>query len=321
MLPLLLLLFFIATFLIAAVVVMLGRTLAILKRKGKLESGDALGQLVASDRPDLLRAEELSSISFWNNVLGRFDFAGALKTRIVESGLDWSVGRLTAMMLLAGAIGIAVLTNISWIPKWSAVLTGAVHFLLPYAYVLRCRSRRFRKLEHQFPEAMDFLARALGAGHPLSAAMEMVAGQNLQPLSGEIRRAVDERNLGLQWDEALHNLAARVPIVEVSVFAAAVRLHSRAGGRLHEVLGTLAESMRESLALEGEVRAIASHGRVTGAVLTILPLIIVGIITMVNPAYFAVLLKHPNGEDMIAAALLCLVLAHFSIRRIVNIRI
>src|SRR5207249_3851812 len=119
-----------------------------------------------------------------------------------------------------------------------------------------------------------------------------------------------EGRLGASWEIALHNLAARIPLLEVNMFVSAVQLQSRTGGKLNEVLSTVAENMREATALKGEVRALAAHGRLTGSVLTFLPIAIAAIMLVVSPAYLGVLIHHPNGKLLIAGAIVCLVLGH-----------
>jgi tight adherence protein B len=105
------------------------------------------------------------------------------------------------------------------------------------------------------------------------------------------------------------------------MFAAAIQMQTRTGGKLNEVLAKLAENMRESTALKGEVRALAAHGKMTGTVLTVLPIVIAGMMMVVNPSYLGVLFYHPYGKYLISAAIVCLVLAHVVIRRIVDIKI
>ena len=77
--------------------------------------------------------------------------------------------------------------------------------------------------------------------------------------------------------QALDNLARRVPILELRLFTAAVILQSRSGGKLSEVLEKLADTIRDSASLRGDVRAISANGRMTGTVLTILPIAIAAI--------------------------------------------
>ena len=98
--------------------------------------------------------------------------------------------------------------------------------------------------------------------------MDILAEECEQPVAAEMHQTAVEGNLGTSWEQALNNLAERMPLLEVSMFASAVQLQNRTGGKLNEVLGKLAENMRESVALKGEVRALAAHGKLTGAVLT-----------------------------------------------------
>jgi tight adherence protein B len=255
---------------------------------------------------------------FWDNLLGRFDFTAILQRRIAEAGLEWSVGRVTLAMLLVGTLAMLLLVKL--LPGWAALGGLGVGFL-PYAYILRMRARRFRKLSEAFPDVLDSLARALRAGYPLGPAVEMVAVETPAPLGPELRRTSTEANLGMGWPRALDNLGKRVPLLEVNLFSAAVVLHSRTGGRLSEVMVTLAENMREAISIQGEVRALSAHGKLTGAILTILPLGIAGMMLIVSPQYMVVLVTHPWGGNLIAAAIACLVTAHFVIRKLVDIKL
>jgi tight adherence protein B len=87
------------------------------------------------------------------------------------------------------------------------------------------------------------------------------------------------------------------------------------------VLTGVSENMRESISLQGEVRALAAHGKLTGAVLTALPLVIAAMMTIFSPGYMQTLYNHPWGKTLIAAAIGCLVLAQLVIRKIVDIKI
>ena len=269
----------------------------------------------------LLKSDSFSTISLWDKLLARVDYVTIMKVRIAEAGLKWTVGRLTLVMLLSGSVVYGVLSNWRLVPWWFAVAGGVFFSSLPYLYVLRLRRKRLIKIEEQFPDAIDTLARAMRAGHPLAAGMQMLVMEAPEPLAGELRVAAEERKLGLSWDQALDNLMNRVPLAEVSTFVAAVKLQNRTGGKLSEVLGRLADTMREASALKGEIRAISAHGKMTGMVLTILPIGIAVMMTIVNPASLVLLWTRPMGQAMLAGAVVCLILAHFVIRKMVDIRI
>jgi len=292
-----------------------------LERKSGEQTNAPSVLLDAAAASPLLKTEVLSTISVWAYLLSKFAFVDKLKTLLAEADLGWSVGRTTLLMLVSGGVALAVLLKIPFLPGWADAAGAAGVAWLPYFYVRHRRRKRLGAIEEQLPDAMDFLARSLRAGHPFSTALEMLGKERVFPLAAEIKKTVDERRLGMSWETAFENLCRRIPLQEMSVFAAAVQLQSRTGGKLNEVLVKIAENMREASALRGEVQSISAHGRLTGLILTLLPVFIVIIMSMVNPYYLEILVAHPCGKDLIAAAIGCLILAHLIIRRLVAIRV
>jgi tight adherence protein B len=290
---------FLTTFLAAGLAVLI--SWFALQRMGAEALAEDMSEHLLDESPRLLKEESLSSISLWARLLEKSDFVRIMHRHLLQAGLTWSVGRVTLLMLLASSVALGFTMQFDWVPGWAGLPIAVAVGALPYLYILRCRAKRFRQFEENFPDALDSLARSLRAGHPFPAAIE--------------------GNLGTSWEQALANLAERVPLLEVSMFASAVQLQNRTGGKLNEVLGTLAENLRESVSLKGEVRSLAAHGKLTGAVLTILPIAIAGMMAVVNPSYLIVLIRYPQGKSLIAAAVICLVLARFVIRRIVDIKI
>ena len=310
---------FFTTFLAAGLAVLIGWFA--LQRMGAEALAEDVSEHLLDESPRVLKDESLSSISIWAKLLQRSDFVKIMRRHLQQADLGWSVGRVTMLMLLAGSIALAVAMRFEGIPGIVAVLIAMLVGSLPYLYIVRRRAKRFRQFEENFPDALDSLARALRAGHPFSAGVEIVAQESEPPVSAELRKASAEANLGASWEQALANLSERIPLLEVSMFSAAVQMQTRTGGKLNEVLAKLAENMREATSLKGEVRALAAHGKMTGAVLTILPIVIAGMMMVVNPSYLTILVYHPYGKYLISGAILCLVLAHVVIRRIVDIKI
>jgi tight adherence protein B len=320
MLILSILAFFAAIFLLAAITVAVA-WMGFVKQTGEAEEAvlDQAGLESPAGDSGLFRNDKLSSFSFWDNLLARFDFIEILKVRMAQAQLEWSVGRVTALMLLCGTIAGLLLLRI--LPAWAALAGAMAIAFLPYGYILHAREKRFRAFREAFPDVLDSMARALRAGYPLPAAVDMVANDSPEPIATELKKASAEANLGMGWARALENLARRVPILEVNVFISAVVLHARTGGKLGEVLTGVAENMREAISLQGEVRALAAHGKLTGAILTILPLGIAAMMAIFSPDYMLTLYNHPLGKTLIAGAIGCLVLAQVVIRKIVDIKI
>jgi tight adherence protein B len=310
---------FLTTFLAAGLAVLIGWFA--LQRMGAEAAAEDVSEHLLDESPRVLKDESLSSISPWAKLLERSDLVKIMRRHLQQADLGWSVGRVTMLMMLTASVALAIAMREDRIPGIVAVVIAVLVGSLPYLYIVRRRAKRFRQFEENFPDALDSLARALRAGHPFAAGMEIVAQECEAPVSTELRKAAAEANLGASWEQALANLSERMPLLEVSMFSAAVQMQSRTGGKLNEVLSKLAENMREATALRGEVRALAAHGKMTGAVLTVLPLVIAGMMMIVNPSYLTVLVYHPYGKYLISGAIICLVLAHVVIRRIVDIKI
>lgn len=315
-------LFFITTFLAAGIAVMIAAFIQ--SRLRAREESQVNSELVLEDDDgqSVLIAEPVhSSISVLELLLKRLNVIEHLRRRMDDAGLDWSVGRVAATMLLLGTIGAALVLDARWLPPGSTLAAFAGGVSLPYMYISRLRQRRMDKFEAQFPDALESLARAMRAGHPLQGAIEVMAQDMPAPLGPEFRRIRDERRLGMPWKTTLDKFSERVPILEVKLFVAAALMSSRSGGRFTDVLDNLAETVRDGASLRGEIRAVSAHGRMTGGVLTILPFGIATMMYLTSPSYLRTLVDHPYGPMMIGAAIGFVIAGHFVIQRIVRIQV
>ena len=203
MLILSILAFFAAIFLLAAITVAVA-WMGFVKQAAEAEAAQD-GEEPSQDSA-LFRNDRLSSFNFWDSLLARFDFIEILKARMAQAHLEWSVGRVTALMLLCGAIAGFLLLRI--LPVWGA-LAGAIGVaFVPYGYILRARDKRFRAFREAFPDVLDSMARALRAGYALPAAVDMVASDAPEPISTELKKASAEANLGMGWERALERASA-----------------------------------------------------------------------------------------------------------------
>src|SRR5262249_21970984 len=147
------------------------------------------------------------------------------------------------------------------------------------------RKRRFAQFEEQFPEALDFLARAMRSGHAFSVGLEMLGTESPEPLAKEFRTLFHEQNLGAPLETAVANMAVRMPLRDGRFFVSAVLMQRQTGGNLSEVLGRLAYVIRERFRLKGQVRAASAHGRLTAIILTLLPFVTMFGLLIMAPGY------------------------------------
>jgi len=273
------------------------------------------------ESPDILKKERLSALSALAAVLSRASFAQPLKTLLNEAAVSWTVGRTLLTMLLAAGAALALLVRSDSVPVWGSVAVAAAAGFLPVFWVQGRRSKRLRAVEGQLPEALDFISRALVAGHSLPMSLELLAEEIGPPLAGELRKTVDEYNVGASMEQSLENLSDRVPSVDIRFFASAIMTQSRTGGSLHELLDGLADTIRERGTLRGQVRALTANGRMTAVVLSLLPALLGGIMYFVNTEYFMLLVRHPIGKTLLFVAICSQFAAYFVIQKIVDIKV
>jgi len=259
----------------------------------------------------------------FSRMLEGLNLTKKLQAQIQQAGMDWTVNKLLfimlALALAGGALGFRF--KILVIPWASMVVLALIFAMLPYLNVRRKRSKRLGLFEEQFPEALDFLSRAMRAGHAFSVSLEMLAEESAEPLSREMRQVFNEQNLGAPLETALQNLAERVPLLDVSFFVSAVMLQKETGGNLSEILVKLSYVIRERFKLKGAVKAASAHGRITGTILTVMPVVTMFLLVLVAPGYLDTMVKDPDGKWIIVGAACGQVLGFLVIRRIINIKV
>ena len=287
----------------------------------------ALGWMVVDrkvdegEEPDILQRRRVSTLQLLSQTLERGRLGDRINRLAAEADIEWSAGRVFLACGIAFMLTWAVLGRIAFVPGWAAFLIACVAGYAPLYYIQSLRNKRLKQVEEQLPEALEFISRALVAGHSLPMSLELLAEEIGPPLSQELRKTVDEYNLGVSMEQALENLADRVPSVDIRFFASAIMTQSRTGGNLHDLLESLSETIRERSTLKGHVRAMTANGRMTAVILALLPFIIGGIMMMVNPEYVSILVEHPLGKTLLFVALCGQVLAFAVIRKIVDIRV
>lgn len=236
-----------------------------------------------------------------------------------QSGLAWTLAGFTTR-----SVAIAAFLGLVGLVAFSSSTIAAVAFVLggwsPYVYVRWKKDRRTRQLESQLPDAIDLIARAVRAGHPLSEGLRMASEEAPEPLAAEFRVTFEEQKFGLPFEEALLGLGDRVEVVDVRILITAILVQREVGGNLSEILEQIAETMRARFSLKRQVRVYTAQGRMSGYTLAALPIFVGMVISLINPAYMQTLFREPLGQGLLAGAAVLQLIGFLWIRRIVDIR-
>lgn len=266
----------------------------------------------------ILRDDKLSQIPTMNRILSKFRFSRNLQRLIDQSGVPVKAGALVLGILSLGGLAFLLVMILldSLLPALVATMVAGS---LPYLYVRRRRRKRREEFESLLPEAIDVMANALKAGFSLESALNMVAREISDPLGIEFAIAFEEQNLGATLAKALLNMQERVESEDLGLFITALLIQKKAGGSLAEVLEKIGNTIRERFRLRREIKIFTAHGRFSGFVLVLLPMIMAGAILMISPEYLKVLLVEKAGNYLLGAAILMQIVGIWVIRRIVNI--
>jgi len=268
----------------------------------------------------LIRDEMLSRIPAFDAMLRRSARVSLLQKMLEQGNVNIRAGNFLVLCVV-GAVAFGILfffAGGNLIFGWTGAILG---FFVPYAYASHRRTKRFQRFEEKFPEAIDTLARAVRAGHAFTTALEMIANEVAEPVGGEFRQLYEEQKFGLPVRDALINLAARIPLVDVKFFVTAVMLQRETGGNLAEILDNLSYVIRERFKIQRQVRVHTAQGRLTMVLLMALPPTIVLIMLTINPGFIRPLFTDPLGHVAIVLGITLQTMGYFFIRRIIRIQV
>jgi tight adherence protein B len=262
---------------------------------------EAIGKAAALDA-DLLRRGRLAGSAAAAQLVRGLPWAVNAERLLEQADFSWTVAQLYAYSLLALVAGVTVplVLGLNLVGVLGIALVASA---VPLMSVLVARSRRNDKLSEQLPEALEMMARSLRAGHALTSAFQVVAGEMPEPISIEFARAYEEQRLGLSLERAVQQMARRAPKnPDLKIFAVSTIIQRDTGGNLAEILGNIAETIRQRYRFRGKLRALTGEGRASAAVLGVLPIFVAFVLSILNPTYLRTLVDTSTGKFILGYA-------------------
>jgi len=248
--------------------------------------------------------------------------AGAAKFTALTRLLRRSDSRFTAKEVLMAAAAVSVLMALvlSLLIGPLAVVVGPALTIGGGRWWLAMRTqKRQREMEAALPSLLQAVANGLRAGHALGQSLEMAAGQESSPLSREVQSAVSQMRLGLPLEDVLEELAADLDLTELSLAVTAISVQRQVGGNLAEVLDRIQGTLRERLRIANEVRALTAQGRMSGWIVSLLPVAIAVLTSLIDPGFLHPLFATTIGHIMLGAAVLLELVGGLVIRQLVQV--
>lgn len=258
-----------------------------------------------------------------NNFIGERKFGKSWRQKLARANLKLTPAEYAVSHVVAVGggfvVGYVVLFSGDMIMSLVAALIG---FFVPRLYVGRLISSRLISFETQLPDTLGLWVNALRSGYSVLQAMEAIARDAPEPTMNEFQRVVKEVQLGIDLSDALDHLLERIESEDLDLVVTAVNIQREVGGNLAEILDVISSTIRERIKLKGEIRVLTSQGRITGYLISFLPIALALFLNVASPGYMGQLFENQAcGWPMIGVGLTMIGIGTAVIQKIVDIEI
>jgi len=194
---------------------------------------------------------------------------------------------------------------------------GSIGYLIPHIFLHYLKRKRLAAFTRQLCNAISLISNSLKAGYSFLQSLDMVAKETSPPISVEFSRVLREDTLGVPLEKALHNLTNRIESEDLDLVVTAVLIQRQIGGNLAEILDRVAHTIRERIRIKGEIKTLTAQGRLSGLIISLLPIILGLILYILQPDIYKLLITEHIGWVMIGIGVTMQVIGIFIIRKII----
>jgi tight adherence protein B len=292
------------------------------ERLGRYTEGSTF--LVAAEEEDKKAEKKPSALAQRvEGMLQGQSFAANWRGQLARADLKLTVSEYLALHIIS-LFGMAVLAFFILFPGnvVMTIVAGGIGIFIPRFYVAYKTSKRLHDFEQQLPDILGLWVNSLRSGYSVLQALEAISREAPDPSAQEIKRVVQEVQLGIPMDEALGHLLTRMPSDDLDLIITAVNIQREVGGNLAEILEVISHTIRERIKLKGEIRVLTAQGRITGYIIGGLPIVLAIFLMLVNPEYMGRMFNDRLcGWPMIGIGLGMIGIGTAIIQKIVDIEI
>lgn len=246
----------------------------------------------------------------------------SIKERMMQAGYDAPVSRYWIWSsVFAGVVWGFLWLVTSWAQIAVVLITFTAFLGVPRLFLKIKAGRRQRKFLEDFADVLEAMVRLLQAGMPISEAVAMVSREYTGPIKEEMLRVYENQKVGIPLGEAAHQMAERIPLTEVHMFATALQIQSETGSSLSEVLMNLAAVIRARFRLKRKVRALSSEAKASAAIIAALPVVVCLGLYLVRPEYIGILFTTPMGKTFLTGAVVWMLIGVLIMRQMINFKV
>ena len=298
-------------------------TKAVNRRLELLKAGittDQIGDLLRKGVPDWVGTDAnlLQRLYYRFQCTVRIADIRAEPRTMIAISLVALVGITTLLLFLAWFTGRRVTVGTI---ELVCLISFALTVAMPLFLINWRKEKRRRKMEEQFPVALDVFIRALRAGHPIASAIDLLTKEMKDPLGSEFGIVADEVTYGSELTTSLLDLADRWDMPDIRMFVVSISLQNETGGNLAEILGNLSSVIRDRASMFMKVRALSSEGRMSGWMLTVLPIFTLLLLFTLNAKFYLDVSGDPIFVYGFTGLIILYIIGVFVIRRMIDLKV
>lgn len=318
-----------------ALLMMFGAGIALLTG-GRGEVDERMQQFVVGGEVEALDAEEYDvprpdMADRLDEALSERGFFEPIRKRIAMADLKLRVSEYIILQVLAAFVLAGVAHFIFSLSIIIVAILFIVGLRLPRMYIGYAANKRLQAFENQLSDTLNLWVNALRSGYSVLQGMEAIATELPPPVSREFERVVQEVRLGLGLPQALANMLRRVPSEDLDLIITAVNIQREVGGNLAEILDVISHTIRERVRIKGEIRTLTAQGRLTGWIISLLPIGLGVMLYSINPEYGSQLIVReepfiipgvlPCGWLVLGVGGFMILMGALAVRKIVDIEV
>lgn len=241
-----------------------------------------------------------------------------LKTRIEQSGLNWSVKKYRVISAIIALVVALIAFSLSGSAYLMPVGAFVGWFGIPRWLLKHLMKRRQKAFIKEFPNAIDIIVRGVKSGLPIGDCFRIVASESQDPVKSEFRAVLEMQTVGMPLGDAVERLYSRLGLPEANFFAIVINIQSKSGGNLSEALSNLANVLRERAKMVGKIQAMSAEAKASAWIIGALPLIVGSLVYIVSPEYISQLWTRQVGYILLAISVFWMSCGILTMRRMIN---
>lgn len=263
---------------------------------------------------------QLSQIALVDAILTRIPMITWLDLQLIKTGKSFRLDKVLATWILTESILIFLFIQLN-ATFYLGLIACLSLMIVPALLIKGMIQRRRNQFEQQLPDVLDFISRAMQAGHAFSSALQVAANESPEPIRHEFLQTLNEINFGSPVHVALNDLSTRIDSSDMRFFAIAVMINRDVGGDLAGLLNNLSTLVRERIAMRSSIHALTAEGRFSAWILSALPFCVALLLFFIRPDFIEMLWKDSAGRNMLTWASALMIVGVLWMRRIANIHI